>query len=141
MLLQWDRADSVDKTQLLADRCIQALFLVTLISLYRVDLAILRAYEKELLSHHLCEVGEHLQQRYAKVIALAEKFVDFYEEDAYVKNFKDDMIYRSRYLTPLHCLQIQMLRRSRAQWPEKSFWKQFIRESMMFIGLGLQNSV
>jgi len=141
VLLQWDRADSFDKQKLLADRCIQALFLVTLISLYRVDLAILRAYEQELLSNHLCEVGEHLRQRYEKVITLAKKFVDFYEEDAYVKNFKDDMIYRSCYLTPLHCLQIQMLRRSRAQWPEKLFWKQFIRESMMFIGLGLQNSV
>lgn len=141
VLLQWDRADHQSKQQLLSDRCIEALFLVTLISLYRVDLTILKAYEKELLSHNLCDLGDRLHQRYEKVMELTEKFVDFYEEDAYVRNFKEDMMYRSRYLTPLHCLQIQMLRRSRAQWPEPVFWKKLIRESMMFIGLGLQNSV
>ncbi len=141
VLLQWDRADLIVKKQLIKDRCIESLFLVTLISLCRVDFAILKAYERELLSHHLGEVGEHLHQRYDKVIALAEKIIGFYEEERYVKNFKDDMICRSRYLTPLHALQIQMLRRSRAQWPEPLFWRECIRETMMFIGLGLQNSV
>jgi phosphoenolpyruvate carboxylase len=141
VLLQWDKSDMSVKEDMKSDRCIQSLFLITLISLYRVNISILRAYEKELLSHDLSEVGEHLQQRHAAVIDLTEKFVDYYKEDIYVKNFKDDMIYRSRYLTPLHCLQIQMLRRSRSQWPTQKFWKSLIRESMMFISLGLQNSV
>jgi len=141
ILTQWGYDSSDHRLTLKDDLFTQSLFIVTLISINRVDLGILRLYEKELLSPHLREMGEFLQERYQKVLNLFQKSVDFHQEDAYVKNFGDDIRHRNRQLRLLHCLQIEFLRRARLDGLNSQKYTQFIEESAFLIGLGLQNSV
>ncbi len=139
VLRQIPDVNSDEGKLLLSDPSMLGLYTVISIGIYRVNLEIVQAYEEYLVSAHLKEFGEHLRDRFGKMLALKERFY-ILDNDLYLKNFKDDILWRDLYLYPLHASQILLLRHARQDW-RFDRWKEMMKESMLLLGLGLQNSI
>lgn len=122
------------------DRFVYSTFMLVLVSLSKIDLRIVKQYQKELASPHLRELGEAINVVYNQVIDFSDHLSSFYDNDPYFNNFIEDARYRSGYLVPLHLLQIEMLRRYRARKDIEIMKESIFLESILLISVGLQNS-
>ena len=88
----------------------------------------------------MIEFGRALRAIFDQIYVLSRKFLKFYENDKYFRNFVEDAKYRSTYLVPLHLLQIEMIRRYRSRADNNEKVDEAFLESVILISMGLQNS-
>ena len=108
--------------------------------LAKVDIDIAEYYEQQLVKDDLHDIGHSLRQR---LVSLEDLILDLKQQDALLQHspvFAHSMQVRAPYTDPLHYVQAELLKRERADEPDKPQVERALKVTMAGIAAGMRNT-
>lgn len=108
--------------------------------LAKADVDIAEYYEQQLVADELHGIGQQVRQR---LVSLKDLILDLKQQDELLQHspvFAHSMQVRAPYTDPLHYVQAELLKRERADLPDKPQVERALKVTMAGIAAGMRNT-